>query len=111
MNGNYVTTLKYSYLNISVYIVVIFISTSNKWCYPVICSKYVCLDPRIQFLLIQAGFSNVAKLEHFKIDDTLVNTLVERWRPESHMFHLPIGECTITLEDVTLQLVYELMEM
>ena len=31
-------------------------------------------------------------------------TLVERWRPKSHTFHFPISKCTITLEDVALQL-------
>nr|KYP31862.1 Serine/threonine protein phosphatase 7 long form isogeny [Cajanus cajan] len=59
-------------------------------------------DPRIENLLEVASFSEVAKIRHFKIDDSLITFLVERWRLETHIFHLPIGECTITLEDVTL---------
>ncbi|KAF1862276.1 hypothetical protein Lal_00026802, partial [Lupinus albus] len=37
-------------------------------------------------------------------DSSLITVVVERWRPETHTFHLPCGECTITLEDVSLQL-------
>ncbi|MBA0678012.1 hypothetical protein Goari_019379 [Gossypium aridum] len=29
---------------------------------------------------------------------------MERWRPEMHTFHLPCDKCTITLEDMELQL-------
>jgi len=61
-------------------------------------------DPIIESLLVWARFSDVAKLKNIKIDDTLVTALVERWKPESHTFHLLVGECRITLENVALQL-------
>ncbi|MBA0876363.1 hypothetical protein Goshw_026531, partial [Gossypium schwendimanii] len=40
----------------------------------------------------------------YKLDPKLISTLIERWKPKTHIFHLLYGECTITLEDVQLQL-------
>nr|XP_043639181.1 serine/threonine-protein phosphatase 7 long form homolog [Erigeron canadensis] len=47
-----------------------------------------------------ASFEGVFKAGIHQIDHQLIVALVERWRPETHTFHFPIGEATVTLQDV-----------
>ncbi|KAG8490961.1 hypothetical protein CXB51_014752 [Gossypium anomalum] len=53
----------------------------------------------------EAGFWHAATIGWVcKLDLKLISALIERWGPGTHIFHLPCRECTITLEDVQLQL-------
>ncbi|XP_027356738.1 serine/threonine-protein phosphatase 7 long form homolog [Abrus precatorius] len=49
-------------------------------------------------------FAGVAQLANFPLDRHLITPLVERWRPETHTFHMPLGECIITLQDIAIQI-------
>ncbi|KAH1202044.1 Serine/threonine-protein phosphatase 7 long form [Glycine max] len=55
-------------------------------------------------LLQVSGLYPIMKLAQLKINGALVNAFIERWRPETHTFHLKCGEATITLQDVSVLL-------
>ncbi|KAD1566678.1 hypothetical protein E3N88_42623 [Mikania micrantha] len=47
-----------------------------------------------------AGFGGVIDSGYRNLDHGLLEALIERWRPETHTFHLPFGEVTVTLKDI-----------
>jgi hypothetical protein len=57
-------------------------------------------DPLIQPYIRGCGFGNLLNIVSYSVDYKFILALLERWRPETHTFHLPFGECTVTLEDV-----------
>ncbi|XP_052477111.1 protein MAINTENANCE OF MERISTEMS-like [Gossypium raimondii] len=61
-------------------------------------------DDRLLPYLELAGFGSVALIRSSNLHFDLLSALVERWRPETHTFYFPCRECTVTLEDVAVQL-------
>uniref|UniRef100_A0A9I9E861 Aminotransferase-like plant mobile domain-containing protein n=1 Tax=Cucumis melo TaxID=3656 RepID=A0A9I9E861_CUCME len=62
--------------------------------------RTIPLHRNILPLLHASGFYGLARLGFIQLVWHLITALLERWRPETHTFHMPVGECTITLQDV-----------
>ncbi|EEC81777.1 hypothetical protein OsI_25467 [Oryza sativa Indica Group] len=54
-----------------------------------------------QTALENLGFFQIARMKEINNDKYLISALVESWRPKTNTFHLPVGEMTITLQDVS----------
>nr|XP_023881767.1 serine/threonine-protein phosphatase 7 long form homolog [Quercus suber] len=60
----------------------------------------IVVDDRVLDIVKRVGLIGLYRTLCREIDTNLITALVERWRPETHTFHPPCGETTITLQDV-----------
>ncbi|KAK4710158.1 hypothetical protein R3W88_004671 [Solanum pinnatisectum] len=67
--------------------------------------KYL-IHPRVLEVIELSGLYGVYRSNRPIIDCSLITSLVERWRLETHTFHFRTGEATITLQDV--EVLYDL---
>ena len=58
------------------------------------------VDDRVVDIIKALGLEGLLRQPGRELDHGLITALVERWRPETHTFHMPHGEVTITLQDV-----------
>ncbi|KAI5670637.1 hypothetical protein M9H77_11001 [Catharanthus roseus] len=55
---------------------------------------------RLVEIIDKTRLGRVFRCGYIRLDHTLITALVERWRPETHTFHLTCGEVSITLPDL-----------
>jgi len=58
----------------------------------------------VKYLIEQAGFGHALYIPDMDVNHLLITSLLERWMIETHTFHFPHGETTMTLEDVVVLL-------
>ncbi|KAJ1700775.1 hypothetical protein LUZ63_000554 [Rhynchospora breviuscula] len=61
-------------------------------------------DSRYEKYVRKTGLYGLHKIGHIPTDHALISALVERWHQETHTFHFPVGEMTVTLQDVAVLL-------
>ncbi|XP_028201814.1 uncharacterized protein LOC114385992 [Glycine soja] len=60
--------------------------------------------PEIEGMIAATGLSPLIRCSVITTDHGLISAFFERWHRETSTFHLPVGELTITLDDVALLL-------
>jgi hypothetical protein len=51
---------------------------------------------------LRAEVPRAERLTRFNYDVPLITAFMDRWRPETHTFHFPVGEMTLSLEDAAM---------
>ena len=68
-------------------------------------STTMVYDERYTPLLKLANLATVARVCRRgtpPFNPAALTAMIDRWRPKTHIFHLPCGEITVTLEDATM---------
>jgi hypothetical protein len=51
---------------------------------------------------LQPEVPRAERLTRFNYDAPLIAVFLDRWRPETHMLHFPVGEMTLRVEDAAM---------
>ena len=60
------------------------------------------LDERVRPFVIAFGFYEISRISGINLDHSLISFLLERWRRETHTFHLRVGDMTLTLQNIAM---------
>ncbi|XP_028060355.1 protein MAIN-LIKE 1-like [Camellia sinensis] len=57
-------------------------------------------NTRFKAIIEQPGLSQLARFTYRFVNKLLISSFVERWQPETTIFHMTVSEMTLTLDDV-----------
>ncbi|XP_040867895.1 protein MAIN-LIKE 1-like [Glycine max] len=63
--------------------------------------KFGRLAAEIEGMITTTGLDTLIRCSMITTDPGLISAFVERWHRETSSFHLPVGEVTVTLDDVS----------
>ena len=69
-------------------------------CHEELALRVPMVDDRVLAIVRLLGLEGLHLVPSIQLDHALITAFVKQWCPETHTFHLPYGEMTITLQDV-----------